>query len=89
MNRLRVFFDALLSVNERDICGMVLFLFLSIFASAMCGWKGALFLIAVMILREVWQYKVYHLQCLEWEDVVRYSLIILLGYLAVIFSVKC
>lgn len=81
MNRLRAFFDALLSVNERDICGMVLFLFLSIFTSAMCGWKGVLFLIVMMVAREIWQYKVYHLQCFEWEDVVRYFLIILLGYL--------
>ena len=83
MNRLRIIFDALLSVNERDICGMVLFLFLSLLASAMCGWKGVLFLLAVMILREVWQYKVYHLPFFEWEDVVRYSLIILLGYLVI------
>lgn len=89
MNRLRVFFDALLSVNERDICGMVLFLFLSLLASAMCGWKGVLFLLVMMVAREIWQYKMYHLQCLEWEDVVRYSFIILLGYLAVILSVKC
>ena len=83
MNRLRIIFDALLSVDERDICGMVLFLFLSLLASAMCGWKGVLFLLVMMIAREVWQYKVYHLPCFEWEDIVRYSLIILLGYLVI------
>ena len=83
MNRLRIIFDALLSVNERDIFGMFVFLVLSLLASAMCGWKGVLFLIVMMVAREIWQYKVYHLQCFEWEDVARYSLIILLGYIVI------
>lgn len=67
MNRLRIIFDALLSVNGRDICGMILWLFLSLLASAMCGWKGVLFLLVAMIVREIWQYKVYRLPCFEWE----------------------
>ena len=71
------------------LCGMVLYLFLSLFASVMCGWKGALFLIAVIVAREVWQNKVYHLPCFEWEDVVRYSFVILLGYLVRMLSVEC
>ena len=83
MNRLRIIFDALLSVNERDICGMVLWLFMSLLASAMCGWNGVLFLLVAMVAREVWQYMVYHLLCFEWEDVVRYSLVILLGWLVI------
>lgn len=83
MNRLRIIFDALLSVNEMDICGMVLFLLLSLFASVECGWKGLLVLLGVMILREVSQYKVYHLPHFEWEDVVRYSLVILLGWFVI------
>ena len=89
MSRLRIIFDAILSVNERDIFCMCAFLVLSLLVSAICGWKGVLFLIVMMVAREVWQYKVYHLPHYEWEDVVRYSLIILLGYLAVILSVKC
>lgn len=83
MNRLRIIFDALLSVNERDVCGMMLWLFLSLLASAMCGWKGVLFLIVAMVAREVWQYKVYHLPHFEWEDVVKYSLIIILGWFVI------
>nr|DAE68672.1 MAG TPA: 2-vinyl bacteriochlorophyllide hydratase [Bacteriophage sp.] len=83
MNRLRALLDILLSVNERDICGMILWLFLSLLASAMCGWKGVLFLLLVMVAREIWQYKVYHLPCFEWEDVVRYSLIILHGWMVI------
>lgn len=83
MNRLRALLDILLSVNERDICGMVLWLFLSLLVSAMCGWKGVLFILVAMVAREIWQHKVYHLPCFEWEDVVRYSLVILLGRLVI------
>ena len=83
MNRLRALLDILISVNERDICGMALFLFLSFLASAMCGWKGVLFLLVMMVAREIWQYKVYHFTCFEWEDVVRYSLVILLGLIVI------
>lgn len=83
MNRLRAFLDILLSVNERDVCGMILYMFLTLFASAMCGWNGVLFLLVAMIVREIWQYKVYHLLAFEWEDVVRYSFVILLGWLVV------
>jgi hypothetical protein len=83
MNRLRIIFDSLLSVNERDICGMVLYMFLSLLASSMCGWKGVLFLLIAMVAREIWQYKVYHLIYFEWEDVVRYLLVILFGWLVI------
>lgn len=88
MNRLRIIFDALLSVNERDICGMFVFLVLSLYAADVCGWKGVLVLLGVMILRELVQYKMYHLPSFEWEDVVRYSLIIFLGYLVILVSIK-
>lgn len=83
MNRLRAFLDILISINERDVCGMILCLFLSLFVSDECGWKGVLFLLVAMIAREIWQYKVYHLPCFEWEDVTRYSLVILLGWLVI------
>ena len=32
-----------------------------------------------MIIMEIYQYKHYHLTKFEWEDVVRYSLVIILG----------
>lgn len=83
MNRLRAFLDIIFSVNERNVCGMILCLFLSLFVSCECGWKGVLFLLVAMIAREAWQYKVYHLLAFEWEDVVRYSLVILLGWLVI------
>lgn len=53
MNRLRIIFDSLLSINERDVCGMILWLFLSLLVSAMCGWKGVFFLLVMMVAREV------------------------------------
>ena len=79
MNRLRIIFESLLSINERDVCGMILWLFLSLIVSAVFGWKGALFLLVMMVAREVWQYNMYPLPCFEWEDVVRYFLVILIG----------
>jgi hypothetical protein len=33
----------------------------------------------VMVVREYYQYKHYHLAKFEWEDVVRYSVVIVLG----------
>lgn len=33
----------------------------------------------VMVGREIYQYKHYHLAKFEWEDIVRYSVVILLG----------
>ena len=79
MNRLRIIFESLLSINERDVCGMILWLFLSLLVSDAFGWKGVLFLLVMMVAREVWQYKMYYMPCFEWEDVVRYSLVILIG----------
>ena len=32
-----------------------------------------------MIIREIYQYKHYHLNYFEWEDVIRYSMVIILG----------
>ena len=79
MNRLRIIFESLLSINERDVCGMILWLFLSLIVSAIFGWKGVLFLLVMMVAREVWQYNMYNMLCFEWEDVVRYSIVILIG----------
>ena len=79
MNRLRIIFESLLSINERDVCGMILWLFLSLIVSAVFGWKGVLFLIVMMAASELRQYNMYHMPCFEWEDVVRYPLVILIG----------
>ena len=38
-----------------------------------------LFALPVKVVREYYQYKHYHLSRFEWEDVVRYSLVIAIG----------
>lgn len=68
---MKTFLRNLITLNRRDLIGLACWLLVSIFA-------GLLFL-PVMICREVYQYKHYHLAKFEWEDIVRYTLVILLG----------
>ena len=49
MNRLRIIFESLLSINERDVCGMILWLFLSLLVSVCFEWKVVLFLLLMMV----------------------------------------
>ena len=58
-------------LNKRDWIGLACWL--------MMGILIGLLALPVMIGREIYQYKHYHLSCFEWEDVIRYSLIIILG----------
>lgn len=61
----------ILKLNKRDWIGLVCWLLISIFVGLLS--------LPVMIGREVYQYKHYHLSRFEWEDVVRYSLVIAIG----------
>lgn len=58
-------------LNKRDYIGLACWLLVSILVGLLA--------LPVMVGREIYQYKHYHLSCFEWEDVVRYSLIIILG----------
>ena len=58
-------------LNKRDYIGLACWLLMGILIG--------LFALPIMVAREIYQYKHYHLSCFEWEDVVRYSLIIILG----------
>lgn len=58
-------------LNKRDWIGLACWLLVSIFVGPLA--------LPVMICREVYQYKHYHLSRFEWEDVVRYSLVIAIG----------
>lgn len=60
-----------LKLNKRDWIGLACWLLVSIFVGLLA--------LPVMIGREVYQYKHYHLSRFEWEDVVRYSLVIAIG----------
>ncbi len=61
----------ILKVNKRDCVGLACWLLVSILVGLLA--------LPVMIGREVYQYKHYHLSRFEWEDVVRYSLVIAIG----------
>lgn len=58
-------------LNKRDCIGLACWLLMSILIGLLA--------LPVMIGREIYQYKHYHLTKFEWEDVVRYSIAIVLG----------
>ena len=60
-----------LKLNKRDWIGLACWLLISILLG--------LLTLPIMVGREIYQYKHYHLAKFEWEDVVRYSIIIILG----------
>ena len=61
----------LFKLNKRDWIGLACWLMVSILIG--------LISFPVMVCREIYQYKHYHLYNFEWEDVVRYSIIIIIG----------
>lgn len=58
-------------LNKRDWIGLACWLLVSIFVGPLA--------LPIMVVREYYQYKHYHLSRFEWEDVVRYSLVIAIG----------
>ena len=61
----------LFTLNKRDWIGLACWLLLSVLIGIIA--------LPLMIWREVYQYYKYQLLRFEWEDVVRYSLVIILG----------
>ena len=61
----------LFTLNRRDWIGLACWLLVSILVGLLA--------LPIMVGREIYQYKYYHLTKFEWEDVVRYSIIIILG----------
>ena len=60
-----------LKLNKRDWIGLACWLLVSILVGLLA--------LPIMVGREIYQYKYYHLKKFEWEDIVRYSVVILLG----------
>lgn len=60
-----------LKLNKRDWIGLACWLLVSLLIGLLA--------LPVMIGREVYQYKRYHLAKFEWEDEVRCSLVIAIG----------
>ena len=61
----------LFTLNRRDWIGLACWLLISILIGLLA--------LPVMVGREIYQYKHYHLAKFEWEDIVRYSVVIVLG----------
>ena len=61
----------LLTFNKRDLIGLTCWLLISIFIG--------LLTLPVMAAREYYQYKHYKLERFEWEDIIRYSFVIIVG----------
>lgn len=60
-----------LKLNKRDWIGLACWLLISMLIGLLA--------LPIMVGREIYQYKHYHLAKFEWEDVVRYSIIIIIG----------
>ena len=61
----------LFTLNKRDWIGLACWFLLSVLIGIIS--------LPLMIWREVYQYDKYQLPRFEWEDVVRYSLVIIIG----------
>ena len=61
----------LFKINKRDWIGLDCWLLVSILVGLLA--------LPIMVGREIYQYKHYHLAKFEWEDIVRYSVVIVLG----------
>lgn len=61
----------LLKLNKRDWIGLACWLLVSILIGLLA--------LPVMIGREIYQYKHYHLAKFEWEDIIRYFFVIAIG----------
>ena len=61
----------LLIFNKRDLIGLTCWLLISILIGLLA--------LPIMVFREIYQYKHYHLTKFEWEDIVRYSFVIIVG----------
>ena len=68
---MKSFIRTLITLNRRDLIGLACWLFVSILLGPLA--------LPVMIGREIYQYRHYHLAKFEWEDIVRYTIVIILG----------
>lgn len=68
---MRKFLKQLFKLNKRDYIGLACWFFVSSLVGPLA--------ITMMIGREIYQWRHYRLPRFEWEDIVRYTVIILLG----------
>lgn len=68
---MRSFLRWLATFNMRDLQGLIVWL--------IAGTVIGLFALPIMVVREYYQYKHYKLERFEWEDIIRYSFVIIVG----------
>lgn len=68
---MRNFLKRLATFNMRDLQGLIVWL--------IAGTVIGLFALPIMLVREYYQYKHYKLERFEWEDIIRYSFVIIVG----------
>ena len=61
----------LFKLNKRDWIGLACWLLISMLIGLLA--------LPIMAGREIYQYKHYHLEKFEWEDIIRYSFVIIVG----------
>lgn len=68
---MRNFLRRLATLNKRDLYGLI--------GWFIAGIAVGLFALPIMVAREYYQYKHYKLARFEWEDIIRYSFVIIVG----------
>lgn len=68
---MRNFLRWLATFNMRDLQGLIVWF--------IAGIAVGLFALPIMVAREYYQYKHYKLARFEWEDIIRYSFVIIVG----------
>lgn len=61
----------LFKLDKRDIYGLIGWFIISSIISILS--------LPIMVSREIYQWKHYNLSRFEWEDIIRYSIVIILG----------
>lgn len=78
---MRDFLKRLITFNKRDCIGLACWFLVGVVVGIIA--------IPLMVWREIYQYEKYHLSSFEWEDVIRYSLVILLGSVVNYLIIDC
>lgn len=65
------FLERLITLDKRDYIGLACWFLVGILLGSAS--------LLLMVVREVYQWKKYHLPRFEWEDVIRYGMVIMLG----------
>ena len=77
---MKTFLRNLITLNRRDLIGLACFLLVSILVGLLS--------LPIMVVREYYQCRHYHLSRFEWEDIVRYPVVIILGSIITYFIFK-